>query len=116
MSKRSIAAIRRPKTELDEANGAEAVSDILVTFAKAAGAALRSGGNLGIPDASHNSLVCIAAYPILQRNMNETIRFPNNKKAAENRRPLKGVEGKPAYSAATFRGGSSAPESWISAT
>jgi hypothetical protein len=83
MSKRSIAAIRRPKTVLDEANGAEAVSDILVTFAKAAGAALRSGGNLGIPDASHNSLVCIAAYLILQRNMNETIRFPNNKKAAK---------------------------------
>jgi hypothetical protein len=38
-----------------------------------------------------------------------------NKKAAGNRRPSL-VRNAIAYSAATLRGGSSAPESWISAT
>jgi hypothetical protein len=78
-------------------------------------AALRSGANLGIPDTSDNPLVCMAAIEILQRNINETIGFPNNEKAAENRRLFE-IFGKPVYSAATFRGGSSAPEAWISAT
>src|SRR5215211_527732 len=40
---------------------------------------------------------------------------PDSKRPPENRRPLYSGY-KQAYSAACFRGGSSAPESWISAT
>jgi len=40
----------------------------------------------------------------------------SGKKAAGNRRPDLSGKVAIAYSAATFRGGSSAPESWISAT
>jgi hypothetical protein len=45
-------------------------------------AAFRSEANLGIPDTTHNLSVCIAAYILLQRNINETMRFLNNEKAA----------------------------------
>jgi hypothetical protein len=51
----------------------------------------------------------------LQRNINGTIGFSNNKKAAGIAGGLR-FAGRIFYSAATFRGGSSAPESWISAT
>jgi hypothetical protein len=57
----------------------------------------------------------MAAFILLQCNINETIEIPNDEKAAETGGFLKDSESA-AYSAATFRGGSSAPESWISAT
>jgi hypothetical protein len=38
--------------------------------------------NLGMPDASNNSFVCIAAYNILHRSINGAIGFLNNEKAA----------------------------------
>jgi hypothetical protein len=49
-------------------------------------AAMASGANLGIPDASSNLSYCMAPCILLQRDINETIEFPNsnpnNKKAA----------------------------------
>jgi hypothetical protein len=70
-----------------------------------------------MPDTSDNRLVCIAAISRLQCNINALFGIPNIKKAAGNRRPLQlSLYGEAAYSAACFRGGSSAPESWISAT
>jgi hypothetical protein len=47
-------------------------------------AAFRSETNLGIPDATHNLSVCIAAYKILQRNINETMGFSNTEKGRRN--------------------------------
>jgi hypothetical protein len=59
----------------------------------------------------------MAAYYLLQRNINETMGFLNNEKGRRKcRRPLWRSEASRVYSAATLRGGSSAPESWISAT
>ena len=72
-------------------------------------------GNLCIPDTRSNALVCIAAIDWVHRSKNEAIGIPHEK-----RPPEPGGLGIPeyqvAYSAACFRGGASAPESWISAT
>ena len=83
MSRRSIAAIRRPNTALDDVKVAETVSDILSPLGKQPGAAVRAADNLGIPDTNNNPFVCIAAFEILHCNINGTIRVPNNEKAAE---------------------------------
>jgi hypothetical protein len=61
-----------------------------------------------------NGFICKAAIGSLQRSKHPAIGIPN-KKAAGIRRPLYSRL-QAAYSAACFRGGSSAPESWISAT
>ena len=81
---------------------------------------------LGMPDTSSNAFVCMAAYYILQCNINGTIGFRTIKRPPKqpaafqcNLRFCSGcaqIYPAFAYSAATLRGGSSAPESWISAT
>ena len=76
ISKRSIDAIRRANTLLDDAKVTEAVLDILVPFLERGGrAALWSGGNLGIPDTKDNGLVCIAAIYFVHCNKNGVIGF-----------------------------------------
>jgi hypothetical protein len=121
ISSRSMVAIRRLNNEAEGARPKEAVLDILFPYCSTVdrwGCALSR--NLGMPDASSNLFVCIAAFFLLQCNINETICFSNSKRAAQTGGPFKhSID--PAidpvgYSAATFRGGSSAPESWISAT
>ena len=79
-------------------------------------AAFCCSDSLCIPDASNNSFVCIAAYILLQCSIIETIGFPNDEKGRRKPAALGIFRSVVAYSAATFRGGSSAPESWISAT
>ena len=110
-----MVAIRRLNSEVEGARPSEAVLDIwFPNQAKSNGRSLIV--NLGIPDASHNPFVCIAAFCLLHRNINETIRLSNSKKAAGKPAASKRSQDFAAYSAATLRGGSSAPESWISAT
>jgi hypothetical protein len=73
--------------------------------------------NLGMPDASNNPFVCMAAYSSLQRSILFLRVVPSEASKKGRRKPaaLEGIE-IIAYSAAALRGGSSAPESWISAT
>jgi hypothetical protein len=73
--------------------------------------------NLGMPDASNNPFVCMAAYSSLQRSILFLRVVPSEASKKGRRKPaaLESV-GMVAYSAAALRGGSSAPESWISAT
>src|SRR3982074_864696 len=77
-------------------------------------------GNLRIPDAMNNPFVCIAAYYLLQCNIMISgvatiIGGAKQKGPPETGGPE--VSRKcGCYSAATFRGGSSAPEKWISPT
>jgi hypothetical protein len=59
-------------------------------------AASSSETNLGIPDTSHNTFVCIAAIGLLQCSINRVIGFPNEKS-----RP----EGRPLLRAGTLRSG-----------
>jgi hypothetical protein len=50
-------------------------------------AASSSESNLGIPDATHNPFVCIAAIYISQRNINGTIGFLNESGIQRERPP-----------------------------
>src|ERR1700694_5083474 len=110
--------MRRPNGVVEGVKPIEAVFDIVVPFSEAQRiAASLSGNNLRIPDASYNAFVCIAAYYLLQCNIRPWDHpCPGNKQKGRPNGGLGGIEKFPAYSAATFRGGSSAPESWISAT
>ena len=103
---------------LEGARAMEAVLDIVVPFSGGrSGSASSSGDNLCIPDASHNRLVCMAAFIRVHCSINTLFGIPNNEKGRRNRRPFAGFGlDEAAYSAACLRGGSSAPESWISAT
>jgi hypothetical protein len=58
----------------------------------------------------------MAAIYFVHRNINGAIGIPNNEKAAGTGGLRSLSADKTAYSAACLRGGSSAPESWISAT
>jgi hypothetical protein len=83
-SRRSIEAIRRLKIPLDGAKVAVAVLDIWVPFLERGDAPrYRLGANLGIPDASDNRFVCIAAIWRVQCNINGLIEFPNTKRPPE---------------------------------
>jgi hypothetical protein len=80
-----------------------------------------SGDNLCIPDASHNRFVCIAAIGSLHCSKINESGIPGPTSQAAKRPPESGGLCIPedkggAYSAACLRGGSRAPESWISAT
>jgi hypothetical protein len=63
----------------------------------------------------HMQLVCLHGS-ILHFAMHHRTRAAQQKKAAGNRRPSRPRKMRFTYSAASLRGGSSAPESWISAT
>src|SRR3984893_3884503 len=105
ISRRSMAAIRRPNRLPDEARGSDAVFDILGLSCRRWDIASCSSAHLGIPDTSNNAFVCMAAYCRLQCNIDETIGIPNNKAAAGNRRPLEcwsPLRLKTLYSAATL--------------
>jgi len=116
INRRSMVAIMRPNSEAEGMRPREAVLDILSPDSGTAGCCSSYRANLGMPDARCNSFVCIAAYYILQRSI-KALAAP---KPPTGRPPEAGGPHVPAnaivYSAATLRGGSSAPESWISAT
>jgi hypothetical protein len=72
-----MTARKRPNSEGEGTKPKEAVLDIVVPLFWYSWQ-LRSGDNIGIPDASSNPFVCIAAYCLLQCNImvfgNGTIR------------------------------------------
>src|SRR6266567_209629 len=110
-----MAANKRPNRVVDGVKPMEAVLDIVVPFSEAQPiTALRSGDNLRIPDASNNAFVCIAAFYPLQRNIaSGTVHEgpgPNRQKKRPPEAAASTAFRDVAYSAATLRGGSSAPE------
>ena len=118
INRRSIVTMKRLNKPAEGARPRETVLDISVPFrAVQRIAALGSGDKLRIPDASNNPFVCIAAYSSLQRSilLLRVVPFEASKKGRRKPVALEGIE-IIAYSAAALRGGSSAPESWISAT
>ena len=70
INSRSMVAIKRPNSVAEGAKLNEAVLDILVTFCGTVDSLhLRLNRNLGIPDATANPFVCIAAFLISQCNI-----------------------------------------------
>ena len=67
ISRPSMTAMKRPNNVEEGVRPKEAVLDMLFPFAGQRIAAF--GDNLGIPDASSNPFVCIAAYYLLQCNI-----------------------------------------------
>jgi hypothetical protein len=116
INRRSMVVIMRPNSEAEGMRSKEAVLDILSPNGGTAGRCSSYSANLGMPDARCNSFVCIAAYYILQRSIKALAAPKPNRQAAGSRRPLTSPQNAIVYSAAILRGGSSAPESWISAT
>src|ERR1700681_2216954 len=121
ISRRSMVLIKRPNEVVEGVRPIEAVLDILIPWLQYSGSLrFALGTDLRIPDARNNRLVCIAAYSILQCNIERVpgtaIPWPGQTKGPPEPAALTCAGSAAAYSAATFRGGSSAPESWISAT
>src|SRR4030088_1727377 len=74
INRRSMVAIKRPNRPLEGTKPMEAVLDMIVPFSKMRQiAASSSGDNLRIPDTRNNSFVCIAAYCLLQCNINASL-------------------------------------------
>ena len=84
INRRSIVTMKRLNKPAEGARPRETVLDISVPFrAVQRIAALGSGDKLRIPDASNNPFVCIAAFSLLQCNINGTIELPNSKRPPE---------------------------------
>src|ERR1700687_2912704 len=120
ISRRSMVLTKRPNKVVEGVRPIEAVLDILIPWLQYSGSLrFALGTDLRIPDARNNRLVCIAAYSILQCNIKgfrELLPWPGQTKGPPEPAALTCAGSAAAYSAANFRGGSSAPESWISAT
>ena len=92
ISRRSMVLIKRPNEVVEGVRPIEAVLDILIPWLQYSGSLrFALGTDLRIPDARNNRLVCIAAYSILQCNIEGFRELlspgPGKQKGRPNRRP-----------------------------